>query len=68
MEVFLSENVPIIQDFYVGPLCNKPRYTFYPNDEVIEEQIIIIQSWKQDCAIWLNMENGSVYWDPNATF
>jgi hypothetical protein len=61
MEAYLRENVPTIEDFYVGPLCNKPRDPFSPKDDVVEGQMLIVQSPNQDCVIWLGREKGSVY-------
>ena len=61
MEAYLSENVPTIEYFYIGHLCSKPRDAFSPKEDVVEGQMLIVQSPKWDYAIWLDRENGSVF-------
>jgi hypothetical protein len=42
MKVYFRENVPTIEDFYVGPLCNKPSDPLSPKDNVVEGQMLIV--------------------------
>ena len=60
MEAYLRENVPTINDCYIGPLCNKPIDVFYLRDNVIEGQMLMVQSLNPYCAIWLGREKGHV--------
>ena len=67
MEAYLREYVPTIKDFYVGPLCNKPRDPLSPQDVVVEGKMLIVQSQDQRYLVCLGRENGNVYRDLDAT-
>lgn len=44
MEGYLRENVLTIEDRYVGSLCSEPIDAFSPKEDVVEGQILIVQS------------------------
>lgn len=67
MEAYLRENVPTIEDYYVGPLCSRPKDDFSSKEDIVEGQMLIVRSPDLDCAIWLGMARGSVHQDPYAT-
>ena len=67
MEEYLRENVPTIEDCYVGSRCSKPRDKSSPQADVVEGQMVILHSLEVDCAIWLGMVEGSIHHDPDAS-
>ena len=67
MDAYLKENVPALQDCYVGPVCNKPRDEFIPRVDVVKGQMVIVQSPELDCAIWLGMAIGDIYQESDAS-
>ena len=61
MDSYLKENVPALEDFYVGLVRNKTRYEFLPRVGVVKVQIFIVQSEKQYCEIWLGRVIGDIH-------
>jgi hypothetical protein len=61
------ENDLVMEDFYVGYLCNNPRYPFSPMYDVVKGQMFIVQSREIYYVICLGMERGIFYQDLDAT-
>ena len=44
MDAYLKENFLAFEDFYVGPVCNKPRDEFIPRVDIVKGQMDIMKS------------------------
>ena len=65
MEAYLRENFLIIDYCYVGPISSKSRDAFYPKNDVVPGQMLIVWSPEEYCAIWFGRVVGSVYLEPD---
>lgn len=57
----LKEDIPITENCYISPLCNKPRDPFSRKNDVTYWQKQIVQSPNQDYVICLSREREFFY-------
>ena len=67
MEAYLRETVHVVEDLYVGTLCNNPKDAFSPNDDVVVGQMFIVWSPYKNCEIRIGQVEGNVYQYSNVT-